>query len=513
MVKEKTIHPPVFYTSATFVITLVLLGIFFTEQFEEIILSINDWITSYFGWFYIIAVTLFLLFCLYLLFSKHTKNIKLGATNAKPDYSYFNWLSMLFSAGMGIGLLFYGVAEPMLHYTNPPLAEPGTEAAIVEAMDYSFLHWGLHGWAIYAIVGLALAYFGFRHNHPLSIRYTLYPLFKEKVYGKLGDAIDVIAVLGTMFGVTTSLGLGAMQVNSGISFLSGIPESQTVQLLLILSITFIATLSVVSGVGRGVKWLSVTNVILGGLFMLFILFMGPTAHLFEAFFVNAKNYIIHLPQLSILNNFQIDSAWKNIWTIFYWAWWISWAPYVGMFIARISRGRTVREFLFGVLFVPTIITLFWFTIFGNTSIFLHQNGETTIAPMVVENVSQSLFAFLANFPIAVFLSIFAIFIIISFFVTSADSGSLVIDIITSGGNVNPTMSLRIFWAFIQGIVAATLLLGGGLIALQTMVLTLALPFTFILFAITISLFISFRKKATGDLQADEKVKKKMVTEK
>jgi choline/glycine/proline betaine transport protein len=406
---------------------------------------------------------------------------------------------MLFSAGMGIGLLFYGVAEPMYHLLTPPHgAEPGTVAAAEDAMKTVFLHWGLHAWAIYALVGLALAYFAFNRGQPLSIRAVFEPLLGKRIHGPWGHLIDILATVATMFGVATSLGLGAHQVNAGLHHLFGVPETRTVQILLIAGITAIATASVVAGLNHGIKRLSEYNMAAAGLLLLFVLLAGPTLFILNGFVENLGDYLNDFFYLGFWNETYTGGSWQNGWTVFYWGWWIAWSPFVGMFIARISRGRTVREFVAGVLLVPTLLTFLWLSVFGDSALYIELFGGGGMASAVEDNLARSLFVFLEQLPgaagndlpmmVIAGASVLATVVIVTFFVTSSDSGSLVIDMITAGGKPNPPVAQRIFWAVTEGVVAAALLVGGGLTALQTAAIATGLPFALVLMVMIFSLY-------------------------
>ena len=484
---EEHINTPVFFISAFIIIFLAFIGFFFPEQFESIVLDINKFVITTFDWLIVGSMTIFFLVVMYLFFSKYG-SIKLGGDYSKPEYSYKAWISMLFSAGMGIGILFYGVAEPITHYNSPPVIEENNQ---VTAMNYTYLNWGLHAWATYVIVGLSLAYMGYRRGLPFSFRFTFYPLLKDKVYKWPGHVIDIFAVVSTLFGVATSLGLGVIQINTGLNYLFGIEQSIANKISLILLITSLATFSVVSGVKRGIKWFSITNMTLGIFLISFVLIFGPTYHIISQFFLNTGIYVKDFIDLSLVKTFTIDSSWLSGWTLFYWAWWISWAPYVGMFIARISKGRTIKEFIFGVLFIPTILTLLWFSVFGNAAIYIFgDNPELT--SVIEENVATSLFVLLSQLPFAQIVSSLSVVLIITFFVTSSDSGSYVIDLITSGGKGYSVKSQRAFWSILQGLTAAVLLIGGGLVALQTAVITMAIPFSIILVLMCVSILIGLR---------------------
>jgi choline/glycine/proline betaine transport protein len=388
---------------------------------------------------------------------------------------------MLFSAGMGIGLLFFGVSEPLTHFAQPPSGIGGTTAAANRAMEITFFHWGLQAWSVYIVVGLSLAYFSFRHGLPLSVRSALYPLIGDRIYGPIGHAVDIFAVLGTMFGVATSLGLGVMQVNAGLNFLFGVEISTYVQILLIVFITGIATISVVAGLDAGIRRISELNLLLALVMLVFILVAGPTATLLSALMQNVGGYLSSMVDMTFNLYAYEPKEWMGDWTLFYWGWWISWSPFVGMFIARISRGRTIREFIIGVLLVPAGFTFLWLSLFGNTALTMElADSGINLVTAALEDSPTALFVMLGQLPWSNVMSLVATLLIITFFVTSSDSGSLVIDIITSGGNEDPPVWQRIFWAVTEGAVAAALLLAGGLSALQAAAISSALPFAFVM---------------------------------
>ncbi|MFW5975430.1 MAG: BCCT family transporter, partial [Desulfosalsimonas sp.] len=481
------VHPQVFFISAGLIFFFVVITILFQHYVGDIFEQIQSSISEYAGWLFIMTVNVVLVFILVLLAGRFG-SIRLGGPDAAPEFSLPGWFAMLFSAGMGIGLLFYGVAEPMFHYAANPLTEAGTTEAARKAMDITFLHWGLHPWAVYSLVGLSLAFFAFNKGLPLSIRTAFYPLLGERIYGWPGNIIDILATVATLFGVATSLGLGVQQVNAGLSHLLGIEQSTTVQVMLIAGITGVATWSVVMGLDKGIRRLSEINIGFAGLLALFVLIVGPTLFVLDGLIENLGYYIQHLPELSTWNETYEQTEWQQGWTIFYWSWWIAWSPFVGMFIARVSYGRTIRQFILGVLLVPTLVTFLWITIFGNTALFVEMFGAGGIAKTVQENIPISLFELLGHFPLTTVTSSLAIFVIVTFFVTSSDSGSMVIDIITSGGNPNPPVLSRLFWAITEGAVAAALLLGGGLAALQTATITTGLPFAIILLGMCFALY-------------------------
>jgi choline/glycine/proline betaine transport protein len=493
------INKPVFFGSALLILAFVLFGAITPNVAGDIFGEIQSWIVSRFGWFYLLAVAIFLIFSIGLAVSSYGA-IKLGPDHSEPDYSYKSWFAMLFSAGMGIGLLFFGVAEPIMHFTSPPVGDAGTVQAAREAMSITFFHWGLHAWAIYAVVGLALAYFGFRHDLPLTIRSALYPLIGEKIHGPIGHIVDIFAVLGTMFGIATSLGLGVMQVNAGLTFLFGVPESLGVQIALIAGITLLATGSVVAGLNAGIKRLSELNLVLAAVLLLFVALAGPTLFLLSTMVQNTGFYLSEVVNKTF-NLFAYDpNGWIGGWTLFYWGWWIAWSPFVGMFIARVSRGRTIREFILGVLFVPVGFTFMWMSFFGGTAMHFELTGQAgAIADAVANNVPTALFTMLEQLPFGGLTSGIATILVITFFVTSSDSGSLVIDTITSGGHPNPPVWQRIFWALTEGVVAAVLLIAGGLTALQTASIASALPFTMIMLVICYGLYKGLRMEGIKKL--------------
>lgn len=487
------IHNRVFVLSGMVIIAFIVLTLVFQRDVAPLFKGMLNWLTTRLDWFFISAGNIFVLLCLGLIISPLGK-VRLGGTLARPDYNYVTWFSMLFAAGMGIGLMFYGVSEPLSHFSSSmggtvvengvrtdwaPLngAVGAAENAQQLAMAATIFHWALHPWAIYAFLALGLALFSFNKGLPLTIRSLFYPLLGDAVWGWPGHIIDILAVLATLFGLATSLGLGASQAASGLNFLFDVPLGQTTQIVLVIVITAIATFSVVAGLDVGVRRLSEANMILAGLLLLFIIVVGPTLILFSGFFSNLASYLAFLPALSNPVA-RPDSNFAAGWTSFYWAWWISWSPFVGMFIARISRGRTVREFMISVLLVPSLACVLWMTVLGGTTI--HQyftEGYQSIADAVLP---LQLFTMLDTLPLAKITCVVAIILVVVFFVTSADSGTLVIDIIASGGKIDSPTSQRVFWCVFEGLVAITLILGGGLDALQAMVVSTGLPFALVL---------------------------------
>lgn len=494
--RKMQVNPPVFYISAGLILAFALLAALFPQRAGSVFAALQAGIVRDFGWFYILAVAVFLIFVLFLMMSRYG-DVKLGPDESEPEYSYISWFAMLFSAGMGIGLLFFGVAEPIQHYALPPVGEGRTIESARQAMVLTFFHWGLHAWAIYIVVGLALAYFAFRRGLPLTLRSSLFPLIGKRIHGPIGHAIDIFAVLGTMFGVATSLGFGVLQVNAGFSYLFGLPVSTPVQVMLITIITGMATLSAGLGLDKGVKRLSELNIILAIALLIFVLAAGSTVFLLQAFVQNIGAYLGAVVQRTFRMYAYEPNTWLGDWTLFYWGWWISWSPFVGMFIARISRGRTIREFISGVLLVPVLFTFLWMTVFGNTAIALDLGGAAPIVQTVADNLPVALFEVLAQLPFSVIASGLATLLVITFFVTSADSGALVIDMITSGAAPHPPAWQRIFWAVCAGIVAAVLLLAGGLQGLQTAAIASALPFAVIMLFICYGLLRALQTEAQG----------------
>jgi len=479
---RSTINPPVFFVSAALIIILVSFAAFKPQLAEYHLQNLQQSLFTNASWFYILAVALILLSVTYLGLSRYG-NIKLGPDHAEPDFSYRSWFAMLFSAGMGIGLMFFGVAEPVMHYLAPPVGDAETVAAAKEAMRVTFFHWGLHAWAIYAIVGLILAFFSYRHGLPLTLRSALYPIIGDRIYGPIGHAVDIFALIGTVFGVATSLGYGVLQLNAGLNHLFDTPINPMVQVILIVVIMVLATLSVISGLDRGIRILSELNLGLAVLLLVLVAALGPTVLLLKSFVENTGGYLSEI----VSKTFNLyayepkNSNWLGGWTLLYWGWWLSWSPFVGMFIARVSRGRTIREFVTGVMFVPAGFTLLWMTVFGNSAInLISVEGARDLVETVQTDSALALFNFLEHFPFSTVLSFIAMVMVVVFFVTSADSGAMVVDTLASGGTDQTPIWQRIFWAAMMGVVAIALLLAGGLTALQTVTIASALPFSAVL---------------------------------
>ncbi|OOE46113.1 BCCT transporter [Salinivibrio kushneri] len=496
------IHNRVFMVSGLAIMAFVFVTLAFQDKMGPIFGDLRAWLTANLDWFFLSTGNVFVIACLVLIVSPLGK-VRLGGTEAKPDFGYGGWFAMLFAAGMGIGLMFYGVSEPLTHFqtaldgtsTNAngvrtdwaPLggAAGDTDAARRLGMSATIFHWGLHPWAIYAVLALGLALFAYNKGLPLTIRSVFYPLFGERVWGWTGHVIDVLAIVATLFGLATSLGIGASQASGGLHYLFDTPLGATTEVILVVLITAMAIFSVVAGVDKGVKRLSELNLILAFLLLLFVIAVGPTLAILTGFFGNLGAYLENLPALAMPFGRE-DANFTQGWTSFYWAWWISWSPFVGMFIARVSRGRTVREFITCVLLIPSAASVLWMTSFGGTAIDQFVNeGYTAV---VDAELSLTLFAMLEGLPLATITSFIGIILVIVFFVTSSDSGSLVLDTISAGGKMDVPVSQRVFWASFEGLVAVALILGGGLVALQAMAVSTGFPFAVVLLVATVSLF-------------------------
>jgi glycine betaine transporter len=494
----------VFSISLLFTILFVITGIFFNDTLSQAASSLLNGTIEYFGWFYLISTLSFLVFATYLLFSRFGK-IVLGDPTDKPAYSTTSWFAMLFSAGMGIGLLFYGVAEPVYHYVSPPSGSGGTAESANLAMTYSYFHWGLHPWAIYTVVGLSLAFFQFRKKLPGLISSAFYPILGDRVKGGIGKAIDILAVLATVFGVATSLGLGTMQIAGGMNSVFGLENSTTTQIYIILTITLLFIVSAWSGINRGIKLLSNVNMLLAAALLLLLIILGPTAQIFKVFTTTMGSYLDGLLYMSLNLKPFGDNSWIAGWTLFYWAWWIAWAPFVGSFIARISKGRTIKEFIMGVLFIPTIGTFVWFSTFGGSALhFINNLGNTALADVVSSDLTLALFAFFKNFPMPSLLSILAIILICTFFITSADSATIVLGIFSTNGDLNPSNVIKIIWGLILSAVAIVLLLSGTLSTLQTASIAAAFPFSIIMLGMCFCLIKGLRTEKIEIRQKSER---------
>ncbi|MFO7843987.1 MAG: BCCT family transporter [Bacteroidales bacterium] len=501
----------VFWPAAILIVFFIVITLVVGEPMDKVFASIQENISNVGGWFFVLSVNAFLFFVIYIAFSKYGK-IRLGGPRSKPEFSTGAWFAMLFSAGMGIGILFWSVGEPINHFINPPNADPRTIQAARESMEITFLHWGLHAWGIYALVGMSLAFFTFNKKLPLTISSVFYPLLGEKVHGPWGKVINILAVVATLFGLATSLGMGVQQVSAGLAHLFNLPDTLTAQVILITVITFAATGSVIAGLSGGVKKLSQLNMILGAIFLVFMIIVGPTLFILDSFIQNVGGYVQNFFELSLWTETYKQSAWQSDWTVFYWAWWISWSPFVGMFIARISRGRTLKEFVLGVLIVPSLLTFLWLSTFGGSAMFLELNSLADIATAVTDNIATSLYVLLEQFPISSVTSTVGVILVTSFFVTSSDSGSLVVDSLTAGGKLDAPVPQRIFWALTEGAVAAVLLIGGGLGALQTAAISTGLPFAILLIVLMWSLLKGLDKEHQGMMEVKNEAERKKYVE-
>ncbi|MDQ7070327.1 MAG: BCCT family transporter [Rhodobacterales bacterium] len=498
------IHNPVFLIAGLGIFAFVIGTLMVPDQATALFKAMRNWVTGNFSWFFILAGDIFVVFCLFLIVSPLGK-VRLGGADARPDYGYVGWFAMLFAAGMGIGLMFYGVSEPLSHFSSSfadgagspeswaPLngAAGDADAAAKLGMAATIYHWGLHPWAMYAVVALALGLFSYNKGLPLTIRSAFHPIFGDAVWGWVGHIIDVVAVFATLFGLATSLGFGAQQASAGLNFVFGTPETQTTMILLIVGITGIALMSVLAGLDAGVKRASEINMVLAALLLLFVLFVGPTGDIISGFFSSLGAYAVNLPALSQPFGRE-DANFSQGWTAFYWAWWISWSPFVGMFIARVSRGRTVREFMICVLLIPSLICVLWMSVFGGTAVAQFVNDGFEGAKNAA--LPPQLFEMLSQLPLSSITSLIGIVLVVVFFVTSSDSGSLVIDTITAGGKTEGPAPQRVFWCVFEGLVAIALLMGGGLAALQAMAVTTGFPFAMLLLLMCVSIFIGLRQE-------------------
>lgn len=500
----------VFWISTAILMVAVIFGVAMPKSFEAITANVQSFVTSTFGWYYLILVSVIVLFCIFLIFSP-VGNIRLGKADERPEYSRPTWFAMLFSAGMGIGLVFWGAAEPISHFAaNPPLAQPGSDAALKDSMRFTFFHWGIHAWAIYALVGLCLAYFNFRKDEPGLISATLRPLLGKYTEGKIATLIDVIAVTATVIGVATTLGFGAAQINGGLSFMLNIPNNFVIQLIIIIVVTILFLMSAWSGLSKGIKYLSNANMYLAVLLLVLVFVMGPSLFILNLFTDTLGSYFQNIIGMSFrIAPLRTDEyrEWINNWTIFYWAWWISWSPFVGIFIARVSRGRTIREFLIGVLLLPAIVSFIWFAVFGTTAIDVQQAGAVDLTQFSTETV---LFAIFEQLPFSSLLSIIAVLLISIFFITSADSATFVLGMQTTYGSLTPPNRVKLVLGVILAAMAAILLYSGGLTALQNALIIAAFPFSIIMILMMASLYKALKKdkRELGLVIRPKEIKKK-----
>ncbi|MCQ9327681.1 choline BCCT transporter BetT [Neisseria dentiae] len=494
------INKTVFLASSVISISLILFTILFPELGEAVLGSSLRWVSDHFGWYYMLVVAAYSVFAVFVGLSRYG-DIKLGKDQDKPDFPFLTWAAMLFSAGIGIDLLFFGVSEPLTHYLSPALGEGGTPEAARAALSQTFLHWGLHGWGIYALIGMALAYFAYRRDMPLALRSALVPLFGEKrTNGLLGHIVDTFGVVGTLLGLATSLGIGVLQANAGLNHVFGIETSKAVQTAIIVAVTAAAAMSAMSGVERGVRRLSEINMLGATFILIALLVMGPTLFLLNAFTENIGHYFQNI----VNKTFQVyayegtkGEEWKASWTIFFWAWWVAWAPFVGLFIARISRGRTLREFVFGVMFIPLGFIFAWFSVFGNSAIELVNGGVAELGKTALENPAMGMFVLFEHYPAPALWSTLGVVIGLIFFVTSADSGALVLANLSSKNLASDTDApvwLRFFWAAATGLITLGLLLAGGFSSLQSVSVVAGLPFSLVLVLYMVSMAVCLRQE-------------------
>ncbi|WP_329413508.1 choline transporter [Acinetobacter indicus] len=491
-----SLNKVVFFLSATLILLFSLVTILFNDQANQLITQILNWVSRTFSWYYLLAATLYLVFVLFIALSRYG-DIKLGPKHSKPEFSLLSWSAMLFSAGIGIDLMFFSVAEPLSHYMNPPVGEGQTFEAARQSMVWTLFHYGLTGWSMYALVGVALGYFSYRYNLPLTIRSALYPIFGKRINGWIGHSVDTAAVLGTIFGIATTCGIGVVQLNYGLHVLFDVPENLLIQSALIAVAVIITAISVASGVNKGLRILSEVNIYVSIGLLLFILMMGNTEFLLAALIQNFGDYISQFPQLSLTSfPFQQPKEWMNSWTLFFWAWWIAWSPFVGLFLARISRGRTIREFVAGTLIIPLLFTLTWLSIFGNSA--LHSvifDGNTQLATTVLANPAHGFYDLLAQYPWFPFLAGVATITGLLFYVTSADSGALVLgNFTTKFSNIEHDSPrwLSVFWALAIGLLTLAMLMANGVTALQNTTIIMGLPFSFVIFFVMAGLYKSLR---------------------
>ncbi|WP_039054784.1 choline transporter [Enterobacter sp. Bisph1] len=493
--EKDRINPVVFYTSAGLILTFSLLTILFSDVAAAYIQTTVNWVSSTFGWYYMLAATLYIVFVIYMACSRYGA-IKLGPEQSKPEFSLLSWSAMLFAAGIGIDLMFFSVAEPVTQYMQPPEGAGQTMEAARQAMVWTLFHYGLTGWSMYALMGIALGYFSYRYNLPLTIRSALYPIFGKRINGPIGHTVDIAAVIGTIFGIATTLGIGVVQLNYGLKVLFDVPEGLTAQMALIVLSVVIATISVTSGVDKGIRILSELNVALALGLILFVLFMGKTEFLLNALVLNVGDYINRFMGMT-LNTFAFDrpTQWMNSWTLFFWAWWVAWSPFVGLFLARISRGRTIREFVLGTLIIPFTFTLLWLSVFGNAALYEIIHGDAGFAQDVIAHAERGFYSLLAQYPAFKLSASVATITGMLFYVTSADSGSLVLGNFTStlkDINSDAPNWLRIFWSVAIGVLTMAMLMTNGISALQNTTVIMGLPFSFVIFFVMAGLYKSLK---------------------
>lgn len=501
-------NPPVFLGSAAVMLAFLVWGVVSPPSVASVSDSVLSFITSNFEWLYIFGASGFVVFVIYLMLGRYG-SVKLGPNDSEPEYSNLSWFAMLFTAGMGIGLVYYAVSEPVFHFLNPPTGDPGTDEAAVNAMNYTLFHWGLHPWAIYIVLGTSLAYFSFRRGLPLRPASAFYSFLGDRIYGWPGALVDILAVFGTLFGLATSLGIGGRQVGAGLNELFGIPNNTLVQVLIIAAITSVAVVSVMLGVDKGIRNLSLANLWLALALLLFVFVFGPTRDLVNTLAANVGTYVQTLPSLGLEtfpNGGEQAQGWQNGWTLFYWGWWISWAPFVGMFLARISYGRTIRSFVAGALFAPVGASMVWLTVFGDSALTILRDDPENALNQAGDDAPRSLFLLFEQLPapevLTTLASVLVVLVVVLFFATSSDSGSLVVDILTNGGDPNPVWQQRLFWAVTEGALASVLLIAGAnaaggadpLAALQAASIAAGLPFCVVLIFMAAALMKALREE-------------------
>ncbi|MCM4168183.1 Glycine betaine/proline betaine transporter BetS [Arenibacter antarcticus] len=487
------VNKTVFFGATLILIASVVFTLIFEKEADYYFGIAQSYVSAHGGWIYTLSANLFIIFCLYMALGKFG-NIRIGGKSAKPEFSVWAWFAMLFSAGIGNGLVLFSIADPVRDFLNPPRLA-GQEPAIIaqEAINFSFLHHGIHGWAIYSVVGLSLAYFTFNRKMPLTLRSAFYPLLGNRIYGWMGDVIDIMAVITTLFGLATTIGFGVGQINSGLTHVFGVPSSLFYQILIIVAVTLAATISAFSGVDKGVQMLSKLNVRVASAIFLLVLILGPTTFILKSYIQNIGSYLTNFVDMATWTEALRGTDWQKTRTIMYWGWWISWSPFVGTFIARISKGRTIKEFILCVLILPALVTFLWFSAFGGTTMRDILMGDTAMIAAVNDNISTALYVFFEKFPFHMLLKVLGVVLIGSFIITSADSGALVVDSIISGGKLKTPRFQRVIWAMATGVIAAVLMYGGGLNALQTAVTISGLPFAILLIMMCFSLFTGMKE--------------------
>ncbi|MYL34940.1 BCCT family transporter [Pontibacillus yanchengensis] len=495
---------PVFWISAFVITFIVICGASNPKGFAKLAEKVFSFTTNAFGWFYLIAVMFFVIFCFYLAIGKYGK-VRLGQQDERPKYSYFTWIGMLFSAGFGVGLVFWGVAEPMTHFSTPPLGfeiQGGSEEAARTAMRYSFFHWGIHQWSVFTVVGLVMAYFQYKKGRGALISSTM-TLNKPQKKATWKTTVNTLAVIATVMGVATSLGMGILQINGGLNYMYDVPQNAAIQLAITGIMLVLYLISSTTGLDRGIKYLSNVNLIVALALMIFVLFLGPTVFIFESFTLGVGDYVQKFIQMSFYMTPYEGGSWVKDWTIFYWAWVIAWSPFVGSFVARISRGRTIREMVFGVLIVPPFIAMVWISVFGGAALHMDMFNNVPLAGAVNDDVTSALFATLEQFPFATLLSSLSIFLISVFLVTSADSATFVLGMMTSKGSMNPPLATKIVWGTLIAAISVVLIISSGLQGLQTASLTAALPFAIIMIMMCVNMFTSLRRDHQAEVRARE----------